>query len=52
MPLNPNASMGENISEIMRSFARKGKIGTSTPKNKSAAQKQAIAIAYREAGKK
>jgi hypothetical protein len=45
MPLNPKASLGENISELMNSYKQKGTIGTSTPKSKKAAQKQAIAIA-------
>ena len=31
--------------QLMAAFARKGKIGTSKPKNKAAANKQAVAIA-------
>ena len=45
MPLNRQASLSDNISELMRSYKRKGTIGTSTPKSNKAAQKQAIAIA-------
>lgn len=42
--------ISENISETMRSYKKKGKIGTSSPKTKAAAQKQAVAIALRKAG--
>ncbi len=52
MPLNPNASMGQNISEIMDSFKKKGKIGNITPSSKSKAQKIAIAISYRQKGER
>lgn len=35
-----------NIRELMHSFKRKGKIGTSTPSSPAKANKQAVAIAY------
>lgn len=35
----------------MRSYKKKGKIGTSKPKSKKQAQKQAVAIALSKAGK-
>jgi hypothetical protein len=53
MPLKSGKSkkvISENISETMRSYKKKGKIGTSRPKSKAAAQKQAVAIALRKAG--
>lgn len=46
MPLNKNMSKDDIIREIMRKYKRTGKIGTSTPKNKKEAIKQALAIAY------
>jgi len=42
--------VSENISEVMRSYKKKGKIGTSRPKSKAKAQKQAVAIALSKAG--
>lgn len=53
MPLKSGKSkkvISENISETMRSYKKKGKIGTSRPKSKAAAQKQAVAIALSKAG--
>lgn len=44
-------TLSANISELMNSYKSKGTLGTSTPKSKSAAQKQAIAIAYSKQGK-
>lgn len=38
--------IGGNIGELMRSFARKGKIGASRPSSKKKASKQASAIAF------
>jgi hypothetical protein len=35
-----------NIRELMHSFKRTGKIGTSTPASPAKANKQAVAIAY------
>jgi len=46
MPLTPGAPVGTSISEIINSYKKKGTIGNSKPKNKKAAMKQAIAIAY------
>jgi len=40
-----------NIGEMISSYKKTGKIGTSTPENKGAAIKQAAAIAYSTAGK-
>lgn len=54
MPLksgSSNKTKSDNIKELMKSYKETGKIGTSTPKNKEKARKQAIAIAYSEAGK-
>jgi hypothetical protein len=53
MPLKSGKSkkvVSENISEVMRSYKKKGKIGTSRPKGKAKAQKQAVAIALSKAG--
>ena len=43
-------SMSKNISELIHSYRKKGKIGDSKPKSADAAKKQAIAIAYKKAG--
>jgi len=54
MPLKKGKSqktISKNIGEMMGAFEKKGRIGTSTPKSKKAAQKQAVAIALRSAGK-
>jgi len=54
MPLKKGKSrkvISENIGETMRSYEEKGTIGTSRPKGKAAANKQAVAIALSEAGK-
>jgi hypothetical protein len=48
MPLQAGGSskvVSSNIKELMQAFASKGSIGTSHPKNKKAAQRQAVAIA-------
>lgn len=51
MPLKPGKeNMSSNISELIKTFQRKGKIGNSRPKNKKQALKQAIAISYKKAG--
>jgi hypothetical protein len=58
MPLKSGASQKtfvENIREIMHSFHRTGRIGTSRPDSAGKANKQALAIAYaqkRKAGGK
>ena len=49
MPLINSKSkeaFGANISELIKGYKAKGKIGTSKPKNKAAARKQALAIAF------
>lgn len=54
MPLKKGSSdktVSKNISELMKSYKKTGKIGTSKPKSKKKAQKQAIAIALSSAGK-
>lgn len=54
MPLKPgktNKVVSENVSEMMGSFKKTGKLGTSMPKSKKAAQKQAVAIALEKSGK-
>jgi hypothetical protein len=54
MPLKKGSSqkvISSNIGEIVRSYKKKGSIGTSKPKSKAAAVKQAAAIAYESAGK-
>lgn len=54
MPLKKGSSdktVSGNISEMMRSYGKTGKIGSSKPKSKSKATKQATAIALAEAGR-
>ena len=54
MPLKPGKSnkvVSGNISEMVGSYRKTGKIGTSKPKSKEKAIKQATAIALAEAGK-
>lgn len=54
MPLKKGKSqetVGKNIKELEHSYKKTGKIGTSKPKSKKAAHKQAIAIALNKAGK-
>jgi len=49
MPLKKGKSkkvQSENIKELVDTYKEKGKIGTSNPKNKKAAIKQAVAISY------
>ena len=47
MPLKSGkGSFGANVSELMHAYERKGSIGSSHPSNKTAALKQALAIAY------
>lgn len=57
MPLKPGTSnkvKSENIKETMDSYSSSGKIGTSAPKTRRQALRQAIAVAYSKArgGKK
>lgn len=54
MPLKKGTSkktISKNIGEMMGAYKEKGKIGASRPAGKKAAQKQAVAIALRSAGK-
>lgn len=54
MPLKKGSSqktISANIGEMVGSYKETGKIGTSKPKSKAAAAKQAAAIAYEKAGK-
>ena len=54
MPLKKGSSqktISGNIGEMVSSFKKTGKLGTSKPKSKAAAVKQAAAIAYSTAGK-
>lgn len=54
MPLKKGSSqktISANIGEMVGSYKETGKIGTSRPKSKAAASKQAAAIAYEKAGK-
>lgn len=54
MPLKKGSSqktISKNIGTLVRDFKDTGKIGTSKPKSKTAAVKQAAAIAYDKAGK-
>ena len=54
MPLKKGSSqktIGGNISEMVRSFKKTGKIGTSRPESKGKAVKQAVAIALSTARK-
>jgi hypothetical protein len=44
--------VSNNIKEVMDSYKKKGTIGTSKPKSKKKAQKQAIAIALNTARRK
>jgi len=54
MPLKKGSSqktISSNIGELVHTYKTTGKIGTSKPKSKSAAMKQAAAIAYSQADK-
>lgn len=54
MPLKPGSdqsTISANISEMMESYKRTGKIGNSTPANADEARKQATAIAHDKARK-
>lgn len=54
MPLKKGSSqktISGNISEMVGKFKKSGSIGTSKPKSKKAAVKQAVAIALSTAGK-
>jgi hypothetical protein len=50
MPLKKGkGSISSNIEELLGSWKKTGKIGTSSPRTMDAAKKQAAAIAYRKA---
>jgi hypothetical protein len=54
MPIKKGKSkkvIKENIEELVESFEKTGKIGSSKPKSKKAAARQAVAIAYSSARK-
>jgi hypothetical protein len=52
MPLKPGKkNVSKNIKELVDSYKKSGKIGTSRPKSKKAAVKQAVAISLKKAGK-
>ena len=54
MPLKKGSSqktISSNIGTLVRDYKKDGMIGTSKPKSKAAAVKQAAAIAYEKAGK-
>ena len=51
MPLTKGRSRSafeSNVRELMHAYKAKGKIGTSRPRSKRKAVKQAVAIAYAE----
>lgn len=51
MPLRrgtSNKSFVQNIREIMHAFAHTGRIGNSRPSSSAKANKQAVAVAYRQ----
>ena len=53
MPLTPGKSSevrSKNVKELVDTYESKGKIGTSHPRSKKAAIKQAVAISYEKAG--
>lgn len=55
MPLKTGKSkkiFKENVKELVDTYKEKGKIGTSKPKSKAKAIKQAVAIAYAQKKKK
>ena len=52
MPLRSGkgqSAISSNIRELLHSWKKSGKMGTSSPKNITAARKQAAAIAYSKA---
>jgi len=54
MPLKKGSSqktISRNIGELVGTYGEKGRIGTSKPKSRSDAVKQAAAISYAKAGK-
>jgi len=54
MPLKKGKSkrtVNKNVKELVKTYKKRGKIGTSRPANAKAARKQAVAIALDKAGK-
>lgn len=54
MPLSKGKSdkaVSKNIRTLVGDFEKSGRIGTSKPASKTAAQKQAVAIALQKAGR-
>jgi len=54
MPLKKGSSrktIGRNIAEMVDSWEDSGKIGTSRPRSKKKALKQAVAVSLKKAGK-
>ena len=54
MPLVKGKSdkvVSKNVSTLVGDFEKSGRIGTSKPASKAAAQKQAVAIALQKAGR-
>lgn len=54
MPLEKGKSdktVSKNIRKLMHEYEGSGKLGTSRPGNKTAARRQAVAIALSEAGR-
>ena len=53
MPLKSGSSqktISKNVKELMGAYKKSGKIGSSKPSSKKAAQKQAVAISMSKAG--
>ena len=54
MPLKKGKSsktINKNVKELVKTYKKRGKIGSSRPANSKAARKQAVAIALNKAGK-
>ncbi len=54
MPLKKGKSsktINKNVKELVKTYKKRGKIGSSRPANAKAARKQAVAIALNKAGK-
>lgn len=54
MPLvkgKSDKAVSKNVRTLVGDFEKSGRIGTSKPASKAAAQKQAVAIALRKAGR-
>lgn len=54
MPLKKGKSsktINKNVKELVKTYKKRGKIGSSSPASPKAARKQAVAIALNKAGK-